>query len=198
MRENILHPPSSPSSHRIVSMEHRRQRPHPTVSHHQCRRETFIERRRRRFTTKEGSHRSCIGVQQRCSYGATTIARPNAEKRNERTRQVHRDTKHIKCQPASATSLHADLTKHANVTLRALESVNGNSQAVPTTDGYHLSQNGYGGGGGGSDGEVNDMSLAICHHGCTELWGRVPVDTTRDPAPVCRALERHPISSSTR
>ena len=25
-------------------------------------------------------------------------------------------------------------------------------------------------GGGGSDGEVNDMSLAIRHHGCTELW----------------------------
>ena len=23
------------------------------------------------------------------------------------------------------------------------------------------------GGGGGSDGEVNDMSLAICHHRCT-------------------------------
>ena len=36
-----------------------------------------------------------------------------------------------------------------------------------------LSQNGYGGVGGvvggvvGSDGEINDISLAIRHHGCT-------------------------------
>ena len=70
-----------------------------------------------------------------------------------------------------------------------------------------LSETPGGGGGGGWWWLVVVVVLTVClddvsvhatkrqapNHG-----GRVPVDTTPGPAPVCRALKTHPISSSTR
>ena len=55
-----------------------------------------------------------------------------------------------------------------------------------------------GGGGCGADNMYMDVSLSINHHGhAPNYGGRVPVDTTPGPAPVCRALKTHPITPRT-
>ena len=45
---------------------------------------------------------------------------------------------------------------------------------------------------------LDDVSVHATKSQAHNYGGRVPVDTTPGPAPVCRALKTHPISSSTR
>ena len=69
----------------------------------------------------------------------------------------------------------------------------------PGSPGDNLSQNGYGGGGGGGGGGGSDLeckcriSVDNASLDAPNYGGRVPVDTTPGPAPVCRALKTHPV-----
>ena len=45
---------------------------------------------------------------------------------------------------------------------------------------------------------LDDVSVHATKRRASDYGSRVPVDTPPGPAPVCRALKTHPISSSTR
>ena len=47
-------------------------------------------------------------------------------------------------------------------------------------------------------GEGGHVSVDMNARDAPNYGGRVPVDTAHGPAPVCRALKTHPISSSPR
>ena len=115
--------------------------------------------------------------------------------------ELHRDGLPLVFQPRAQPSLPPP----PRGGLRAIELHDSTASATVTPGSPHCSGRlsnkmaTGGGGGGGFYVRLTDMRVMIqasCNYAPNS--GRVPVDTARGPAPMCRALKRSAISSSTR